>query len=168
MYGAEALEGAGRRYEWLQRAVLHEHERLKGQGYPAGLAGDTIDQVAQILGVADVFEALSHPRVYRSPYTGLEALETVVGMQEEYFSPVIVAALVNEISAFPLDSHVQLSTGEIARVVATNPSNLLRPVVDVLWDADWTPLVEARRIELAAVPEVTVARALLDTELPIT
>ncbi len=104
--GAEVIEKASPRSEWLQRAVLQEHERARGQGYPYGLYDRDIDPVARILAVADVFEALSHPRSYRSPFTALEALERVVGMQEEYFAPQVVSALVNEISAFPLDSYV--------------------------------------------------------------
>lgn len=168
VYGAEVLEGLGRDFSWLRTAVLQEHERARGQGYPSGLIASQIDPAAVILGVADVFEALAHPRAYRSPFTGLEALETVAGMQDEYFPVAVVAALVNEISAFPLDSHVQLSSGEIARVVATNPVNLLRPTVDVLWDSSWSPVAKPVRIDLADRPDLTVARALLDADLPLT
>ena len=124
--------------------------------------------MARILGVADVFEALSHPRSYRSPFTALEALERVVGMQDEYFAPQVVSALVNEISAFPLDSYVQISSGEIGRVVATDPSNILRPKVELVWDADWKPVEEADTLDLSTRPDLTVARALLDAELPLT
>jgi HD-GYP domain-containing protein (c-di-GMP phosphodiesterase class II) len=141
---------------------------MHGQGYPAGLVGRAIDPLAQVIGLADVFEALSHPRAYRSPYTALEALEQVSEMKGEYFEVGVVAALVNEISAFPLDSYVQLSTGAIAQVIGTNPENILRPEVLVRWDADWTPLDPPRRLDLAEKPEVTVARALLEAELPIT
>ena len=115
-----------------------------------------------------MFEALSHPRSYRSPYTALEALEQVSEMKGEYFEAGVVAALVNEISAFPLDSYVQLSTGEIAQVVGTNPDNLLRPEVLVRWDREWAPVDPPRRLDLADAPAVTVARALLEAELPIT
>jgi hypothetical protein len=89
-------------------------------------------------------------------------------MKGEYFESGIVAALVNEISAFPLDSFVQLSTGEIAQVVGTNPENILRPEVLVRWDPEWRLLSQPRRLDLADSPEVTVARALMDAELPIT
>lgn len=168
LLGADIIERCAPRSEWLRRAVLQEHERARGQGYPHGLRGDQIDPVARILGVADVFEALSHPRTYRSPYTALQALERVVGMQEEYFSPLVVASLVNEISAFPLDSYVQLSSGEIGRVVATDPANILRPRVELVWDRDWNPVQEPVTVDLAERPEVSVARALLEAELPIT
>ncbi len=166
--GADIIERCAPRNEWLKRAVLQEHERARGQGYPYGLYDRDLDPVARILGVADVFEALSHPRSYRSPFTALEALERVVGMQDEYFAPQVVSALVNEISAFPLDSYVQISSGEIGRVVATDPSNILRPKVELVWDANWNAVTEPDTLDLATRPDLTVARALLDAELPIT
>jgi HD-GYP domain-containing protein (c-di-GMP phosphodiesterase class II) len=166
--GAQLLADVETRYAWLQPVVLQEHERMHGQGYPAGLVGSAIDPLAQIVGLADVFEALSHPRAYRSPYTALEALEQVSEMKGEYFEAGIVAALINEISAFPLDSYVQLSTGAIAQVVGTNPDNILRPEVLVRWDADWSIVDPPRRLDLAESPEITVARSLLEAELPIT
>ncbi len=166
--GAQLLDGVESRYSWLPTIILHEHERMHGQGYPSGIASSAIDPLAQIIGLSDVFEALSHPRSYRSPYTALEALEQVSEMKGEYFEPGMVAALVNEISAFPLDSYVQLSTGEIGQVVGTNPENILRPEVVVRWDEAWKPVDQPRRIDLATAPNVTVARALLEAELPIT
>ena len=166
--GAEILERVAPREESLRRAVLQEHERARGQGYPYGLLDQAIDPIARILGVADVFEALSHPRTYRSPFTALQALERVVGMQDEYFSAQVVAALVNEISAFPLDSFVQISTGEIGRVIATDPGNMLRPRLELVWDRDWNRFDVPPTLDLADRPDLTVARALLDSELPIT
>ncbi len=167
VYGAEILESCAPRCEWLKRAVLQEHERTRGQGYPYGMLERDMDPIAKILAVADVFEALSHPRTYRSPFTALEALERVVGMQEEYFAPQVVSALVNEISAFPMDSYVQISSGEIGRVVATDPSNILRPKLELVWDAEWKRIDEPVTLDLAGRPELTVARALRDSELPI-
>jgi len=166
--GAALLEPLLPRYDWLRSAVLQEHERRQGQGYPAGLAGPAIDPLARTIGVADVFEALSHPRTYRSPNTALEALEQIAGMSGEWFDPGVVAALVNEISAFPLDSWVQLSSGEIGRVVETDPENLFRPVVELTWDAEWRRIEPPRRLALATAPEVTVSRSLLESELPLT
>ena len=165
--GAEILEPLGSRWEWLHRVVLQEHERRQGQGYPLGLTGGAIDPLARIIAVADVFEALSHPRTYRSPNTALEALEQIATMGGEWFDPGVVSALVNEISAFPLDSFVQLTSGEIARVTSTNPENLFRPEVEVLWDTDWTRIDPPRRLDLSSEPGITVARLLMANELPL-
>jgi hypothetical protein len=168
LLGAELLDGIESRYSWLPNIILHEHERMQGQGYPSGIGSSAIDSLAKIIGLSDVFEALSHPRSYRSPYTALEALEQVSDMRGEYFESGMVAALVNEISAFPMDSYVQLSTGEIGQVVGTNPDNILRPEVVIRWDDSWNPVETPQRIDLVDTPDVTIARALREAELPIT
>ncbi|MGH7540888.1 MAG: HD-GYP domain-containing protein [Gemmatimonadota bacterium] len=166
--GAELVTELGGGYDWLERAVRQEHERAHGRGYPEGRAGGEIDPIARVLGVADVFEAFSHARDYRSPFTAFEALEKVMAMRAESFDPQVVDALANEISVFPLDSYVQLSTGAIGRVVATNPENLMRPTVEVLWNATWAPLDEPEMVALEALPEVTIERPLHESEVPIT
>ena len=167
-HGAEIIGGCGEEFEWLQRAVAQEHERMNGQGYPDGLSGEQIDDLARVVAVADVFEAFSHPRTYRSLFTSYEALEQVVGLRDESLSGDVVAALVDEISAFPLDSFVLLSTGEIGRVVGTNPTNLMRPVVRTVWDPLWQPVGEPRTLDLSEETTVSVSRPLHETELPIT
>jgi len=46
--------------------VRHHHERLDGSGYPDGLRGDTTPLLAQIMGIVDVFDALTTERPYRT------------------------------------------------------------------------------------------------------
>jgi putative two-component system response regulator len=61
----------------LQRVrsiVRHHHERLDGSGYPDGLAGDDIPLLAQIIGVVDVYDAMTTDRPYRQARTPGEAL----------------------------------------------------------------------------------------------
>lgn len=168
LYGAEILGKLGKQAESLARVVRQEHERVQGQGYPEGLEGDAIDPVARVIGVADVFEAFSQVRAHRSPFTLYEALEKVTSMRDEYFDRGIVDALAREISVFPLDSYVQLNTGEIGRVVATDAANLMRPTVEVLWNEQWTPLPEPRRVDLGEAPDISIVRPLHEAEVPIT
>jgi putative two-component system response regulator len=54
--------------------VRHHHEWLDGNGYPDGLRGDAIPLPAQILGVVDVFDALSTARPYKPAFTAEEAM----------------------------------------------------------------------------------------------
>ncbi|MDX1395645.1 MAG: HD-GYP domain-containing protein [Gemmatimonadota bacterium] len=167
LLGAEIVSRLGTEFAWLQRAIRQEHERIDGSGYPDSLRRDSIDPIARILGVADVFEAFSHSRAYRSPFTAFEALERVVQMRGEVFDGEIVDALANEISVFPLDSYVKLSSGAIGRVVATNPDNLMRPTIEVLWNESWRP-IEPRVVSLDDVPDIAIERPLHESEVPIT
>ncbi len=58
----------------LTSYVLHHHEWYNGQGYPSGLAGETIPLGARIIAVADTFDALTSKRPYRDPLSGADAL----------------------------------------------------------------------------------------------
>jgi HD-GYP domain-containing protein (c-di-GMP phosphodiesterase class II) len=167
LLGAEIVSRLGTDFEWLERAIRQEHERVDGSGYPEKLSGDEIDIIGKILGVADVFEAFSHSRAYRSPFTAFEALERVMEMRGTVFDGEIVDALADEISVFPLDSYVKLSSGAIGRVVATNPDNLMRPTIEVLWNENWKP-IEPRVVSLDDAPDVVIERPLHESEVPIT
>ncbi|MFO7897929.1 MAG: HD domain-containing phosphohydrolase, partial [Planctomycetota bacterium] len=159
------LKKLGPEYEWLAEAVYQEHEREGGQGYPQGLAGDEISEFAKVIGLADTYESLSHRRPFRRAFIAFDALREVIGMRHRYFAPHIIRALVAEVSVFPLESYVQLNTGEIARVVRTSPDNLLRPVVVVEYDSRGNRLKRARVVDLASRPLIYVTEAVDEREL---
>jgi putative two-component system response regulator len=53
--------------------IMCHHERLDGSGYPAGLRGDDVPLLAQIVGIVDVYDALTSQRPYRGPLSPHEA-----------------------------------------------------------------------------------------------
>lgn len=55
--------------------IRHHHERLKGGGYPDNLNGVKISRFARIIGVCDVFDALTTKRSYKAPMSSFEALK---------------------------------------------------------------------------------------------
>ena len=60
--------------ERIRRWVRGHHERLDGSGYPDGLDGSRLDLETRILAVADVYDALVSPRVYRGAWERADAL----------------------------------------------------------------------------------------------
>jgi putative two-component system response regulator len=62
----ERLCGELRSLRKVRPIVRHHHERLDGSGYPDGLRGDAIPLLAQIMGIVDVFDALTTDRPYRA------------------------------------------------------------------------------------------------------
>ena len=60
--------------ERILTGIRHHHERLDGGGYPDNLRGDQISQFARIIGVCDVFDALSTKRSYKDPMRSFDAL----------------------------------------------------------------------------------------------
>ncbi|HWI75136.1 MAG TPA: HD domain-containing phosphohydrolase [Baekduia sp.] len=77
----------------IRRPVRGHHERLDGSGYPDGLAGDAIDLETRILAVADVWDALVSPRVYRGAWTPERAMGLLVEETGTGFDPRCVEAL---------------------------------------------------------------------------
>ncbi len=75
--------------------ALYHHERWDGRGYPAGLAGDDIPICAQVVGMADVFDALTTPRVYKPAYTHSKAINMILGGECGEFSPRLLACFKN-------------------------------------------------------------------------
>ena len=70
--------------------VKYHHERLDGTGYPEGLKGDEIPEGARILAVADVYDALTSNRPYRSAWKRNKALNLLTEESGESFDKKIV------------------------------------------------------------------------------
>ena len=76
--------------------VLHHHERWDGQGYPEGLAGETIPLGARIIFVADAYDAMTTERVYGTRLSPAQALAELGQCAGTQFDPTIVAAFLAE------------------------------------------------------------------------
>lgn len=73
--------------------VLHHHERIDGKGYPHGLAGDAIPEMARIIAVADTFDALSSTRSYRAARTRDVVLAEIARSSGTQLDPRVTAVL---------------------------------------------------------------------------
>ena len=71
--------------------VRHHHERWDGRGYPDGLKGDEISVWAQVVSLADVYDALSCKRVYKDAFPRERVLEMIREGECGVFSPRLLA-----------------------------------------------------------------------------
>lgn len=71
------------------------HERYDGNGYPDGLKGDDIPISAQVVSVADVYDALTSDRVYKSAFSHEKAMQMILDGECGQFNPVLLQCLVN-------------------------------------------------------------------------
>lgn len=74
-------------FDYAIDIALHHHERWDGRGYPHGLAGDEISVGAQVVSLADVYDALVSPRVYKAAFSHEKALEMILNGECGVFSP---------------------------------------------------------------------------------
>ena len=79
--------------------VLHHHERWDGSGYPDGLAGEDIPLGSRIVYVAEVYDAMTFGRLYRSPRTRDQALAEIDRCAGRQFDPQVVRAFFSAVGA---------------------------------------------------------------------
>jgi putative two-component system response regulator len=71
------------------------HERYDGRGYPDGLKGEEIPIAAQVVALADVYDALISRRVYKEPYSHEKAVEMIQNGECGAFNPILIECLLD-------------------------------------------------------------------------
>lgn len=132
------------------RIIRQVHERADGSGYPLGLLSTEIDLQAQIIGVADIYEAMTHPRPWREPWHPCAVIKRFMG-EDKRFGGKVLKSLIRTLSVYPPSSLVMLSSREIARVIIPRKESLARPLVEVLLGSDYAP-VRSRMLDLSDPP----------------
>lgn len=69
---------------------LHHHERYDGRGYPEGLKGDEQSVCSQVVGLADVYDALTQERCYKKAFSHETAMEMICSNQCGIFNPDLI------------------------------------------------------------------------------
>ncbi len=99
----DRLCGRFRALDGVRPIVRSHHERLDGTGYPDGLKGDAVPLLAQIISIADVFDAVTSERPYKPALSTEEAYEALRGevrrgwKQKELVDAFIAAGLAGEL-----------------------------------------------------------------------
>ena len=128
MFGYQILNEKKDVTDMISFAVLQHHEKMNGKGYPMGVTSEKILPYAKILSVVDVYDALVTERPYKKGLSQRTAIEMIMSMTEELDINSMKSFLASVI-LYPVDSTVQLSNGETAKVVKNNKGAVLRPVV---------------------------------------
>jgi HD-GYP domain-containing protein (c-di-GMP phosphodiesterase class II) len=147
--GFRLLQALGSEYEWLSNVALQEHEREDGSGYPRGLKGDEIHDFSKIVGLADVYEALTHGRPYRQMRVAFDVVKELISSERSKFPDRLLKGFIRGLSTFPVGSYVRLNSQEIARIISTNPAFPLRPVVEIVAGPKAEPLASPRQMDLS-------------------
>ena len=104
-----------------ERIALTHHERWDGRGYPTGTAGQTTDLCGRIVAVADVFDALAHPRPYKEAWPLERVLAELRAQRELQFDPDVVEVFLSldpEALLAPVATD-RASTGAAAELAAS-------------------------------------------------
>ncbi|MGL1863343.1 MAG: HD-GYP domain-containing protein [Pseudodesulfovibrio sp.] len=147
-------EQAGIPIEVLRGALEH-HEKYDGSGYPRGLKGDEISDVARLLAVVDVYDALTSKRVYKDPMPPGKVLAMMYKWRVTDFHPNIVEQFIKSLGVYPVGSFVHLSTSEYGVVVDLSPEDPLNPSVRIAFNKDMRQKL-VRTINLSNTDEISI------------
>lgn len=149
------------------RVALEHHERYNGEGYPQGLQGTEIHDYARVVGIADVYDALTTDRVYRKAYPPNEAYELIAGSGNHAYDYRMVTAFLSNVAAYPVGTYVQLNTGEIGIVTGTPPRQSQRPNVRILYDPCGQRMRVPYEVALAEEMSLGISQIILPERLPL-
>jgi putative two-component system response regulator len=110
-----------RSFHAVRPIVRHHHERLDGRGYPDGLAGDQIPLLARIVGVVDVFDALTSDRPYRAAL----GVDVAVQMMRDdakagWCDPALLDAFIEVLRNTTVGARQHVTSGDVLAPAATS------------------------------------------------
>jgi len=80
--------------------AMQHHEKWDGSGYPNGLIGEDIHIYGRIVAIADVFDALTHKRVYKDSWTPEDATAYIQKNAGTHFDPTLVKIFMDHVEEF--------------------------------------------------------------------
>src|SRR5690606_15750065 len=123
---------------------------------PLNLKGTNITEYAQIVAIADCFDALISSRRHRKAYTVQEAIEFMFAAGNYYYNAELVKVFLKPITAYPLSSILTLSNGQMAVVSWYSSAIAHRPIVKIIREANGAPVHTPYELDLPKACNITV------------
>jgi putative nucleotidyltransferase with HDIG domain len=149
--GYRMMRDTGRIPDAALAIIRHHHERVSGEGYPSRMSGDSIPLNVMITALADVYDALTSDRVYRDALGADQALRIIYRTAEQDFGRELVEEFIRCLGIYPVGSVVELDSGAVGVVIASDRKARLRPVVALIRTPDGKAYDKRVIVNLAAL-----------------
>ena len=114
--------------ERIKNCALMHHERCNGKGYPYQREYSQIDEAARIIAIADVYDAMTSNRVYRSGMCPYDVISIFEDNSQEY-DQIIMKMVMERIANTYINNEVIVNDDLEGRIVMINQQKLSKPVV---------------------------------------
>lgn len=113
----------------IVNAALMHHERSDGSGYPQNLLDKETDPYAQIIAIADVYDAMTAARSYREPLCPFQVIADFENDGLQKYNPKFILTFLEGIAYNYQNNRVQLTDGREANIIMLNRQFLSKPIV---------------------------------------
>jgi len=127
----------------------HHHEKFNGAGYPQGLSGKDISEIGFMVGVADIYDALTSKRVYKEAMFPHRALGIMYEMRDKDLPTETLVHFIRMMGVYPLGSVVEMNDGSRGVVSMSNSEQPIKPVVTLVRDPQGRDMKPWRICDLA-------------------
>lgn len=112
------------------KGVMYHHERMDGRGYPQGLKADEVPEIARIIAIVDVFDAMTSDRVYHSKKDTFEVLKYMHDLHHE-FDLCYLRVFTENMLDILMGEQVVLSNNQVGKIVFKNPYRPFSPLIQM-------------------------------------
>jgi HD-GYP domain-containing protein (c-di-GMP phosphodiesterase class II) len=165
-HGYELLKPLATEHPYLAECCLQVYERADGSGYPKGLEGNELHEYAQIIGLVDFYEALTHTRPHRDKFLPFAAVKEIIKSGKSAYPRKHLKALLTIFSIFPLHSCVKLNSHAIGRVIKTYVDQPMRPRLRIISDSQGSPVLTEQIVNLPEHPLLYIVDSVRQEEVP--
>lgn len=113
----------------IKKSALSHHERCDGTGYPMGLTQDDTDDCAMIVAIADVYDAMTAARSYRSPLCPFQVIACFEQEGLQKYKPRYILTFLEHIAGTYQNNRILLNDGRSANIVMLNQNHFSRPII---------------------------------------
>ncbi len=158
--------------EQVCTAAYNHHESLVGDGYPRKLDAAYLSLFDRIIAIVDSYDAMTSDRCYRKGMSADKATSILYKETKHRYDEYLVKEFIKMVGVYPVGSFVQLNNGFFAIVLSANPDSKLNPVVEIIADANQTPLKRKIAVDLSKGKkyqgvELKISKSVSDNELEI-
>lgn len=125
--------------EVIEAAHSH-HERIDGLGYPRGIDASTLSFYTRITSIADAYDAMTSKRHHGTQKSSTAALKILYEQRGKQFDQDLVVKFIECVGLYPPGCMIELSSGEVGIVIASDADNRLHPKLALVLDSQKKPI----------------------------
>ncbi len=130
--GYEILQEATVMDEIIKQGILQHHERFDKRGYPYSLPESDISQIAKVIAVADVYDAMISTRVYHKAMSPIAVMHEIYKEMFVKLDLRICSIFIQHAKQSLIGSLVKLSNGLVAKIIYLHSDGFMEPIVQMM------------------------------------